>query len=72
MVETTRLFRSHLGGFEMSFRQLCAAKVRHRDRYDPHDAMDAMTFCGWLFFFLEIERDMMAMKWEVNLFLGLF
>lgn len=27
-----RLFRSHLGGFEMSFRQLCAAKVRHRDR----------------------------------------
>lgn len=58
-----RLFRSHLGGFEMSFRQLCAAKVRHRDRWPWRDGRLQST-AGWLFFFFEIERDMMAMKWR--------
>ena len=32
----------------------------------------SLRFVVGCFFFFEIERDMMAMKWEVNLFLGLF
>ena len=43
---------------------------------DDHDVVWTSTvvyrFVVGCFFFLEIERDMMAMKWEMNLFLGLF